>query len=61
VSGATEYAAMQSAKGKVQQYEYYATFPILVNLNGIATYFMTLKDAAGLVKMYCFVSVKDFS
>ena len=61
VSGATEYAAMQSAKGKVQQYEYYATFPILVNLNGIATYFMTLKDAAGLVNMYCFVSVKDFS
>lgn len=61
VSGATEYAAMRSAQGKVQQYEYYATFPILVNLNGLPTYFMTLKDAAGLVKMYCFVSVKDFS
>lgn len=61
VSGATEYAAMQSAEGKVQQYRYHATFPILVNLNGIPTYFMTLKDAAGLVKMFCFVSVKDFS
>jgi len=61
VSGATEYAAMRSAQGKVQQFKYYATFPILVNLNGIPTYFMTLKDAAGLVKMYCFVSVKDFS
>jgi hypothetical protein len=61
VSGATEYAAMRSAQGKVQQFKYYATFPILVNLNEVPTYFMTLKDAAGLVKMYCFVSVKDFS
>ncbi|HPI25239.1 MAG TPA: hypothetical protein PLO57_02150 [Candidatus Cloacimonadota bacterium] len=61
VSGATEYAAMRSAQGKVQQFKYYATFPILVNLNGLPTYFMTLKDAAGLVKMYCFVSVKDYS
>lgn len=61
VSGATEYAAMQSAEGKVQNFKYRATFPILVNMNGAATYFMTLKDAAGLVKMFCFVSVKDFS
>ncbi|MCB5255862.1 MAG: hypothetical protein RBR69_03890 [Candidatus Cloacimonadaceae bacterium] len=61
ISGATEYAAMRSAQGKVQQFKYYATFPILVNLNDIPTYFMTLKDAAGLVKMYCFVSVRDFS
>lgn len=61
ISGATEYAAMKSAQGKVQQFKYYATFPILVNLNGVPTYFMTLKDAAGLVKMYCFVSVRDFS
>ena len=61
VSGATEHAAMQSAEGKVQNYKYRATFPILVNMNGSATYFMTLKDSAGLVKMFCFVSVKDFS
>ena len=61
VSGATEYAAMKSAEGKVQNFKYYATFPILVNMNGAATYFMTLKDSAGLVKMFCFVSVKDFS
>ena len=61
VSGATETAAMRSAEGKVQNFKYYATFPILVNMNGKATYFMTLKDSAGLVKMFCFVSVKDFS
>lgn len=61
VSGATEYAAMRSAEGKVQNFRYSATFPILVNLNAKPTYFMTLKDSAGLVKMFCFVSVKDFS
>ncbi len=61
VSGATEYAAMSSAEGKVQNFKYQATFPILVNMNGSATYFMTLKDSAGLVKMFSFVSVKDFS
>jgi hypothetical protein len=61
MSGATEYAAMQSAQGKVQNFRYVATFPILVNLQGIPTYFMTLKDSAGLVKMFAFVSVKDFS
>lgn len=61
MSGATEYAAMQSAEGKVQNFKYSATFPILVNMNGIPTYFMTLKDSAGLVKMFTFVSVKDFS
>lgn len=61
MSGATEYAAMQSAEGKVQNYKYQATFPILVNLNGLGTYFMPLKDSAGLVKQFAFVSVKDFS
>lgn len=61
MSGATEYAAMSSAEGKVQNFKYMATFPILVNMNGMATYFMTLKDGAGLVKQFAFVSVKDFS
>ncbi len=61
MSGATEYAAMQSAEGKVQNFKYTATFPILVNMNGVATYFMTLKDGTGLVKQFAFVSVKDFS
>jgi len=61
MSGATEYAAMRSAEGKVQNYKYQATFPILVNLGGLATYFMPLKDGAGLVKNFAFVSVKDYS
>jgi hypothetical protein len=61
LSGATESAAMQSAEGKVQNFKYTATFPILINVSGLPTYFITLKDNAGLVKMYAMVSVKDYS
>jgi hypothetical protein len=61
ISGATEVAAMSSAEGKVQNFKYSATFPILLNVNTVPTFFMPLKDSAGLVKMYAMVSVKDFS
>ena len=40
---------MQSAKGKVQEKGYTASFPILYNINGVPTYVMSLKDKAGLV------------
>ncbi len=61
INGATEYAAMHSAQGKVQQYGYSATFPLILNIQGKPTYFMTLKDSAGLVKQYAYVSVEDYS
>lgn len=60
VPGAEEYSAMDSAKGQVQQMDYEATFPLLINLNGKPTYLMSLKDDAGLVKMYAFVDVVDY-
>ncbi len=60
MAGATEYAAQGSAEGKVQQFGYYASFPVIINMNGVPTYFMTLKDNAGLIKQYACVSVKDF-
>ena len=60
ISGAEEYSAMSSAEGKVQNLGYDATFPILVNAGGEPTYFMSLKDGAGLVKCYAFVSVKNY-
>ena len=56
---AEEYSAMDSAKGQVQHLNYNSTFPILINVNGVPTYFLSLKDAAGLVKMYAFVSVEN--
>ena len=60
VPGAEEYSAMASAEGQVQQMDYTASFPLLINLNGKATYLMSLKDNAGLVKMYAFVDVADY-
>ncbi|HHW69692.1 MAG TPA: hypothetical protein GX747_05100, partial [Tenericutes bacterium] len=60
VSGAEEYSAMASAEGQVQQMNYRSTFPLLINLKGKPTYLMSLKDNAGLVKMYAFVDVQDY-
>ena len=60
VAGAEEYSAMDSAKGQVQQMNYTSTFPLLINLNGKPTYLISLKDNAGLVKMYAFVDVVDY-
>ncbi len=60
VPGAKEYSAMNSAEGAVQEKEYDATFPILLNVSDRPTYFMSLKDAAGLVKMYAFVDVQAY-
>ncbi|MBQ6497980.1 MAG: hypothetical protein IJI58_04640 [Bacilli bacterium] len=60
VAGAEEFSAMESAKGQVQQMNYSSTFPLLINLNGKPTYLVSLKDNAGLVKMYGFVDVEDY-
>lgn len=58
--GAEEYSAMESAQGKVQEKNYVATFPLLLNVGDRPTYFMSLKDGAGLVKMYAFVDVRQY-
>lgn len=58
--GAEEYSAMASAEGLVQEKNYDATFPLLINLNGKPTYLLSLKDNAGLVKMYAFIDVSDY-
>ena len=60
VNGAEEFSAMSSAEGKVQEKGYTATFPILMNIADQPTYFISLKDNAGLVKAYSFVSVADY-
>ena len=60
VPGAEEYSAMDSAKGQVQQMNYTSTFPLLINLNNKPTYLVSLKDNAGLVKMYAFIDVQDY-
>lgn len=60
VPGAKEYSAMSSAEGAVQEKKYTATFPLLLNVSDRPTYFMSLKDDAGLVKMYAFVDVQAY-
>lgn len=58
--GAEEYSAMSSAEGQVQHLGYQATFPLLLNVAGEPTYFMALKDAAGLVKQYAMVNITRY-
>lgn len=60
VEGATEAAAMGSAEGQVQNLKYVATFPLLLNIADEPTYFIALKDDAGLVKKYAMVNVQKY-
>lgn len=60
VSGATEYSAMDSAEGQVQHLAYQATFPILLNVANQPTYFLSLKDNAGLVKQFAYINVERY-
>lgn len=60
IPGAEEYSAMESAEGQVQHLKYSSTFPLLLNISDRPTYFMSLKDGAGLVKMYAFVDVSQY-
>lgn len=59
-AGAEEYSAMESAEGQVQHLGYQATFPILLNIADRPTYFVSLKDDAGLVKMYAYVDMERY-
>lgn len=59
-AGATESSAMSSAEGQVQQMSYSATTPLLLNIADRPTYFLSLKDSAGLVKMYAFIDVQQY-
>jgi hypothetical protein len=60
IAGAEEYSAMSSAEGKVQHLNYVATFPLLLNVGGEPTYFMALKDSAGLVKSYAMLNIERY-
>ena len=61
ISGAEEYSAMASAEGEVQEKNYKASFPSLINVDGAPTYIMVLTDNAGLVKMYAMVNVEQYN
>ena len=59
-AGAEEYSAMESAEGQVQNLKYTAAFPLLLNISNEPTYFMALKDGAGLVKKYAMVNIQKY-
>lgn len=61
IAGAKEFSAMDSAEGKVQNLAYKATFPLLLNIANEPTYFIALKDAAGLVKKYAMVNIAQYT
>jgi hypothetical protein len=61
ISGAKELSAMGSAEGKIQHLGYQATFPLLLNIANEPTYFIALKDGAGLVKQYAMVNIQQYT
>lgn len=61
MSGATESAAMKSAEGLVSDFGYTATEPLPLNVNGIPTYVVALKDGEGLIKSYAMVNIENYS
>lgn len=60
-SGAEESSAQASAESLVQDLRYVATFPTILNVNGEETYFMLLKDKAGLVQRYALCNVENYT
>ena len=62
-SGAIESAAQKSVS-ELPEYKpagYKTTFPILINVQGVPTYFTTLLDSNGLIKAYAFVDVSQYT
>ena len=57
--GATEYSAVESAKDAVQNYGYQATFPILLDIEGQPSYFMSLYGDGYTIKGYALVNLDD--
>ena len=60
-SGAEESSAQSAVESLVQNYGYQATFPTVINIEGIPTYFMTLKDNSGLIQRYAFSNIANYS
>ncbi len=59
--GAEEDSARHSAEGLVQNWGYTAGYPMILNVDGRETYFITLKDASGLVKKVALVNLRNYT
>ncbi|MBR3819494.1 MAG: CvpA family protein [Clostridia bacterium] len=61
VTGGTEYSAQQAAQGRVKDLGYKATFPLLLNIGGEPTYFLSLKDDSNIVQQYALINVAQYN
>lgn len=61
VTGGTEYSAQLAAEGRVRDLQYKATFPLLLNIGGEPTYFLSLKDGSDIVQQYALINVARYN
>lgn len=61
MEGAKEATAQGKAQGLVSDMGWTASFPLLLNIDGVPTYFMSLKDSESRVQAYAMVNVKDYT
>ncbi len=64
VTGGTENSAQLAAEGRVKDLGYTATFPLLLNIGGEPTYFLSLKDVSSgsnIVQQYALINVKQYN
>lgn len=64
VTGGTEYSAQLAAEGRVKDLGYTATFPLLLNIGGKPTYFLSLKDVSNgseIVQQYALINVEQYN
>ena len=60
-TGAEESSAQIAAEGLITNFNYSANYPSVVNVEGIPTYFMALKDVGGLVQRYALVNIQNYA
>lgn len=61
VTGGTEASAQLAAQGRVKDLGYTATFPLLINVGGEPTYFLSLKDDSNIVQQYALINVEQYN
>jgi hypothetical protein len=61
VNGATEESAKGAAQDLVSAYKWRATFPLLINVSGEPTYFLSLKGDTEVVQGYAMVNVREYN
>ena len=60
LAGANESVAQQAVEGMVRANHYYATQPVVFEVEGEPTYVMALTDATGIIRGYGLVNVRNY-